>query len=72
MCNGCLVHADVVFVTKLQEFPAGKLGVIVGDDGIRHSEQVDDVGEKGHDLLYSEVCDWACLDALGELVHSDQ
>jgi hypothetical protein len=46
MCNGCPVHADVVFVTKLQELPAGKLRPIVGDDGIRYPKPVDDVGEE--------------------------
>jgi hypothetical protein len=71
MCNDCLVHADEVFVAKLQEFPAGKLGAIVSDDGIQHSEPVDDVGE-GHGLLCPEVRDWACLDQLGEFVHDDQ
>jgi hypothetical protein len=72
MRDGCLVHVDVVFVTKLQEFPAGKLGAIVGDDRIRHSELVDDVGEEGHGLFCPEVCDWVCLDPFGEFVHDDQ
>jgi hypothetical protein len=36
----------VVFVTKLKELPAGKLGPVVGDDGIRYPKPVDDVGEK--------------------------
>jgi hypothetical protein len=46
MCDHCPVHTDVVFVEKLQEFSVGKLGAVVGDDGIRHSELVDDVGEE--------------------------
>jgi hypothetical protein len=46
MCNGCSVHTDVVVVAKLQELSAGKLGAIVGDDGVRHSKLVDDVSEK--------------------------
>jgi hypothetical protein len=45
LCDGCSVHVDVVFVAKFQKFPAGKLGAIVGDDGVRHSEPVDDFGE---------------------------
>jgi hypothetical protein len=72
MCDGCPIHADVVFVAKFQEFSAGKLGVVVGDDGVRHSEPVDDVGEEGHGLLCPEVRDWACLNPLGEFVHGDQ
>jgi hypothetical protein len=33
---------------------------------------VDDVHEKGHGLLCSEICDLACLDPFGELVHGNQ
>jgi hypothetical protein len=46
MCNGHPVHADVVFVAELQELPASKLGPIVGDDGIRYPEPVDDVSKE--------------------------
>jgi hypothetical protein len=62
---------DVVFVAKFQEFSARKLGAVVGDDGVRHSEPMDDVSEEGHGLLRPEVRDWACLDSLGEFVHGD-
>jgi hypothetical protein len=31
---------------ELQELPASKLGAVVGDDGVRHSKPVDDVGEE--------------------------
>jgi hypothetical protein len=72
MCDDRPVHADVVVVAKLQEFPAGKLGAIVGDDGVRHSKPVDDVRKEGYSLLCPEVHDWACLDPLGEFVHGDQ
>jgi hypothetical protein len=72
MCNGGPVHADVVVIAKLQEFSIGKLGAIVGDDGVWHSKPVDDVCEKGHGLLCSEICDWVCLDPLGEFVHDNQ
>jgi hypothetical protein len=46
MCDGRPVHVDVVLVTKLQELPVDKLGPIVGDDGIRYPEPVDDVSEE--------------------------
>jgi hypothetical protein len=62
----------VVFVAKFQEFPAGKLGPVVGDDGIWHFEPVDDVSEEQHGLLYPEVCDWAHFDPFRELVYGDQ
>jgi hypothetical protein len=61
MCDGYPIHTDVVFVAKFQEFSAGKLGVVVDDDGVRHSEPVDDVGEEGHGPLCPEVRDWTCL-----------
>jgi hypothetical protein len=37
---------DVVVVVKLQEVPASELRAVVGDDGVRHSKPVDDVGEE--------------------------
>jgi hypothetical protein len=72
MCDDRPIHADVVLVTKLQEFSVSKLGHVVGDDGIRHPEPVDDVGEERYSLLCPEVCDWAHLDPFGELVYGDQ
>jgi hypothetical protein len=72
MRDCCPCHADVVVVTKLQEFLAGKLGAVVGNDGVRHSKPVDDVHEEGHDLLCHKIRDWACLDPLGEFVHDNQ
>jgi hypothetical protein len=72
MCDGRPVHTDVVVVAKFQEFSASKLGAIIGDDGVWHSKQVDDVCKEGYGLLYPELPDWACLDPLGEFVHSDQ
>jgi hypothetical protein len=55
---------NVVVIAKLQEFSTGKLGAIVGDDGVWHSKPMDNVYEKGHCLLHPEVCDQACLDPL--------
>jgi hypothetical protein len=46
MCNSHPIHADVVLVTELQELPTSELGPIIGDDGIRHPELVDDVSEE--------------------------
>jgi hypothetical protein len=68
MCN----IRPMVVVAKLQELSVGKLGAIIGGDGVRHSKLVDDVREKGHDLLCPEICDWACLDPLSESVHGNQ
>jgi hypothetical protein len=62
MWDGRQVHTDVVFVAKLQELPANKLGPVVGDDGIRYPEPVDDIGKERHGLLRTKGCDWAYLD----------
>jgi hypothetical protein len=58
MCDNRPIYADVVLVAELQELPAGELGPIVGGDGIRHPEPVDDVSEERYGLLCPEVCDW--------------
>jgi hypothetical protein len=51
-----------------QQLPVGELGPVVGDDGVRHSEPVDDVGEERHVLLFPEIRDRAHLYPLGEFV----
>jgi hypothetical protein len=51
MYNGRPIHTDVVLVAELQELPASELGPVVGDDGVRHPEPVNDVGEERHGLL---------------------
>jgi hypothetical protein len=66
------IDADVELVAELQEFSAHKLGSVVGDDGVRHPEPVDDVGEEHHGLLCPEIRDRAHLDPLGEFVDSNQ
>jgi hypothetical protein len=44
---------------------------VVGDDRVGHPEPVDDVGEECHGLLCPEICDWAHLDPLGELIDNN-
>jgi hypothetical protein len=46
VCHSRPIHTDVEIVAKLQEFPARELGRVVGDDGVWHSEAVDDIGEE--------------------------
>jgi hypothetical protein len=72
VCDGRPIHADVEPVAKLQKLPAGKLRPVVGDDGIRHPEPVDDVDEEHHSLLRPEIRDWAHLNPLGEFINGDQ
>jgi hypothetical protein len=40
------VHPDVVILAEVQEIPAGELGAVVGDDGVRDPKAMDDVGEE--------------------------
>jgi hypothetical protein len=49
--HGGLVHPDVVILAEVQELFAGELGVVVGDDGVRDPEAVDDVGEERHRMF---------------------
>jgi hypothetical protein len=51
MSHGGPVHPDVVILVEVQELSAGELGAVVGDDGVRDPETMDDVGEERHRLL---------------------
>ena len=62
------VHADVVLVTEAKEFFAGELGAVVGDDGVRDPEAVDDVGEELDGFLGVDPSNGPGFDPLGELV----
>jgi hypothetical protein len=55
VCHGGPVHPDVVILTVVQELSAGELGTIVGDDGVRDPEAMDDVGEECHCLFGSDA-----------------
>jgi hypothetical protein len=52
---GGLVHSDVVVLAEFQELSASELGVVVGDDGVRDPEAMDDVGEERHRLFVPDV-----------------
>jgi hypothetical protein len=45
------VHTDVVILAEVQELLGSELGAIVGDDGVRDPEAMDDVDEERHRLL---------------------
>ena len=62
------VHADVVLIAEADKFFAGELGAVVGDDGVRDPEAVDDVGEELDYFLSADPSDGPGLDPLGELV----
>jgi hypothetical protein len=70
--HGGPVHPDVVILAEVQELSAGELGVVVGDDGVRDPEAMDDVGEECHRLFGPDVVQGSDLDSLGEFVDGDQ
>jgi hypothetical protein len=72
MSHGGPVHPDVVILAEVQELSAGELGVVVGDDGVRDPEAMDDVGEERHRLLGPDAVQRSDLDPLGEFVDGDQ
>jgi hypothetical protein len=62
----------VEFVTELQEFPARELGPVVGDDGVWHSNTMDDVSEERHCLFRPYIRNGAYFYPLGKFVDRDQ
>ena len=44
--DGCPIDLDVLFITKLNEFPASELHAIVYDDGVWYFEAMDDIEEE--------------------------
>ena len=68
MSHGRLGHMDVVVIVEHQEFVAGGLRPIVGDDGVWNPEPMDDISEEQHRLLGFDWSDRTRLDPLGELV----
>jgi hypothetical protein len=49
------VHPDVVVLAEVQELFASELCAVVGDDGVRDPETMDDVGEECHRLFGPDV-----------------
>jgi hypothetical protein len=45
----------VVVIAKILELPSRELRAVVGDDGVRDSEVMDDVREESHRLLGPDV-----------------
>jgi hypothetical protein len=64
--------SDVVVLAEVQELSAGELGAVVGDDGVRDPEAMDDVGEERHRLFGPDAVQGLDLDPLGEFVDGDQ
>ena len=58
----------MVVVAKCQEFTTGELCPVIGDDGVRNPEPVDDISEEQHRLLRFDSIDRMSLDPLGELI----
>jgi hypothetical protein len=51
VADGGPVYPDVVVITKAEELLASEVLSVVGDDGVRDSEIVDDFGEEIDDLF---------------------
>jgi hypothetical protein len=66
------VHPGVVILAEVQELSAGELGAVVGDDGLRDPEAMDDVGEEWHRLFRPDAVQGPDLDPLGEFIDGDQ
>jgi hypothetical protein len=49
------VNLNVVILAEVQELSAGELGAVVGDDGVRDPEAMDDVGEERRRLFGPDV-----------------
>ena len=62
----------MVILAEVQELSTGALGAVVGDDGVRDPEAMDDVGEERHRLLGPDAVQGSDLDPLGEFVDGDQ
>ena len=62
----------MVVVAECQEFTTGELCPVVGDDGVRNPEPMDDVHEEQHRLLGFDLTDWSSLDPFGELIDRHQ
>ena len=58
----------MVVVVERQEFFASELCPVVGDDGVRDPEPVDNVSEEQHCLLRFDSIDRTSLDPFGELI----
>ena len=72
MSYGRLGHTDVVVVIERQELVTVELCPVVGDDGFRNLEPVDDVREEQHRLFGFDSGNRTSLDPFGELVNSYQ
>jgi len=72
MSHCCLVHTYVVSVIEFQEFLPGELCAIIRDDGVGHSNSMDNVCEEQHCLFGHDSCDGSDLNPLEELIDHDK
>ena len=69
---GTPINTDVVVVVEPEEFLPRELCAVVGYDGVRDSESVDDVREEQHGLLGFDHGDQPSLHPLRGLVHGNK
>ena len=70
--DGGPIDVDVVFIAKLEEFPASELCAVVCDDGVRYSKAMDDVEKEQHSLLGFDCGYWPSFNPFCELVYGDK
>ena len=72
MRYGGPIDADVMFITKLEEFLASELHAFVRDDGVWDSKAMDDVEEEQHSLLGFDHGDRSSFYPFCKLVNGDK
>ena len=72
MRDGGPIDPDVLFIIESEEFLTGELRVVVHDDGVRYSKEMDDVEEEQHSLLGLDDGDRPRFDPFCELVYGDK
>ena len=72
MCHGGQVEEDAGDGAVLLERALGEVGVVVGDDAVRHAVAHRYVLDEPDGCWPVQFLDWPCFDPLGELVNCHQ
>ena len=72
MRYGGPVDTDVIFIIELEELLPNELCVVVRDNGVWYSKEMDDIKEEKHDLLGLDRGDRSGLYPLCKLVYDDK
>jgi hypothetical protein len=72
VCNRSPIHVDIIVITEFEKLLPCELSVVVGDDGVRDPEAINDVGEERNGFLETDFYYGSGFDLLGELVDSHE